>query len=348
MNVLNSKIYLKDLDKAVTGCNFDNFYHKSFFVAGGLGLIGSSVVDLLYFYNQKYNAQMEIYVGARNEQKFEERYGDCSGIYFFKYDALSDFDVGINFDYIIYCAGLSSPELYVKNPVEVFLSNVNGVQTLLNFIKTGKTRFLYVSSSEVYGLKNTDAVFCEGQYGVINLDSIRSSYPIAKQASEMLCKSYESEYGVDTVIVRPGHIFGPSASFSDRRIATDFIFKSAFGKNLSIKSAGLQKRSYCYCVDCALAILIVLLNGKRGESYNVGGNDIITIREMAEIVAQSGKVLLDTVEPLETEKQAFNPMNNSALDISKLCSIGFVSKFSAKDGLEHSVEIVKELSSISE
>ena len=70
---------------------------------------------------------------------------------------------------------------------------------------------LYVSSSEVYGKKNTDGPFIEGNYGEIDIDNIRSSYAVAKRASEMLCKAYFSEYGVNATIVRPGHIYGPSA-----------------------------------------------------------------------------------------------------------------------------------------
>ena len=57
----------------------------------------------------------------------------------------------------------------------------------------------------------------------------------------MLCKSYASEFGVDCVIVRPGHIYGPSAKKVDKRISSDFAFRAATGEQLVMKSSGLQK-----------------------------------------------------------------------------------------------------------
>ena len=56
-----------------------------------------------------------------------------------------------------------------------------------------------------------------------------------------------------------------------------------------MKSAGTQLRSYCYVLDCATAILTVLLNGESGEAYNVSNkNSVVTIREMAEAFAEVG------------------------------------------------------------
>ena len=130
-------------------------------------------------------------------------------------------------DYIISGAGLASPELYTEKPVETILSNFDGVHALLNYSKNnGTQRLLYISSSEVYGNKKTVESFMEGDYGEVDIDNIRSSYTVAKRASEMLCKSYASEFGVDCVIARPGHIYGPSAKKADKRISSDFAFKA--------------------------------------------------------------------------------------------------------------------------
>lgn len=239
-------------------------------------------------------------------------------VQYIQYDALQDFEIDFIPDYIIYGAGVASPELYTEKPVEVILSNFQGVQFLLEFARKNKIeRLLYISSSEVYGKKITEEPFREDMYGKIDIDSIRSSYPIAKRASEMLCKAYYSEYGVDTVIARPGHIYGPSSKKTDKRIASDFAFKSAKGEKLVMKSSGLQRRSYCYSLDCAVQILIVLLKGKSGEAYNIGHDEVITIRKMSEIFAKAGKTELLMSKPSKAEKKAFNPMNNSSLNNDK-------------------------------
>lgn len=58
----------------------------------------------------------------------------------------------------------------------------------------------------------------------------------------MICKAYTSEYEVDTVIVRPGHIFGPSAKKDDKRISSDFAFKAAMGEKTRNEKCWVYRR----------------------------------------------------------------------------------------------------------
>ncbi len=346
MTVLDSKLYNDDLQKAVSSLDMSKMQDKSILVTGGLGLICSTIVDLLIVANRVKNLNVRIYLAARNKRRFDDKYQQYQdqGVCFVEYDALKTVKFNFNIDYIICGAGVASPDKYVSEPVETMLSNMTGVKNILEYAKCNKVkRVIYISSSEIYGKKQTDDRFTEGVYGTIDLDSIRSSYAIAKQASELLCKSFTSEYGVDTVIARPGHIFGPTASKMDRRISSDFVFKAAHSIPLEMKSSGLQKRSYCYSVDAAAAILMVLLEGCSGEAYNICTKEVLTIREMAEICAQTGKIPLTYVKPTEQEISSFNPMNNSSLAFNKLSELGFHQIFTAKEGLEHTVEILKQL-----
>ena len=332
-------LYRDDLKKAISNTDLSELNNKSIFITGGLGLICSTIVDVLLV-----GCNTTIYVGARNEQHFLERFGGIDAVKYVHYDALSDFVFPFNLDYIVHGAGLASPDLYTSMPVETLLSNLDGVHVLLKYLKDRNSgRLLYISSSEVYGKKTTEKPFVEGIYGEVDIDSIRSSYVIAKRAAEMMCKAYSSEYDVDTVIVRPGHIYGPSAKRNDRRISSDFAFKAAYGENLEMKSSGLQKRSYCYSVDCAIQILTALMKGEKGQAYNVGHDDVVTIKEMAEIYADAGSVALTATEPTKDEVRAFNPMRNSALDNSKLKKLGYKDTFSVDEGLRHTVEILKEI-----
>lgn len=343
MTVLDSKLYNADLKKAVSRLDLSKMKDKSILITGGLGLICSSIVDLLIVANRVKNLNVRIYLAARNKQRFDDKYQQYQDICFVEYDALETVNFNFDIDYIVCGAGVASPNKYVSEPVETMLSNLTGVRNILEYARHNNAkRVVYISSSEIYGRKQTDEQFAEGVYGFIDLDSVRSSYAVAKQASELLCKSFTSEYGVDTVIVRPGHVFGPTASKMDKRISSDFAYKAAMGLSLEMKSSGLQKRSYCYTIDAAAAILIVLLKGYSGEAYNICTEEILTIREMAEIYAQTGHVSLSYVEPTEKEIKAFNPMNNSSLSFNKLKSLGFRQSFSTKEGLEHTVKILKE------
>lgn len=111
-----------------------------------------------------------------------------------------------------------------------------------------------------------------------------------------------------------------------------------------LKSEGRQIRSYCYSLDCASAILSVLTSGVDGEAYNISNKEsIINIRQMSMCLAEAGEVELLFENPSKTEMTAFNPMDNSSLDSTKLESLGWKGIFGAKDGLEHTVRILKEI-----
>lgn len=339
MKLLESKQYTADIRKVIGNTDLSGITGKSIFITGGLGLIASAIADILIV-----NGRTTVYIGARNEKKYQERFGGFSNVKFIHYDALDIFNESIRPDYIIHGAGLASPELFTSMPVETVLSNFNGIHSLLEFAKeNGTNRLLYISSSEVYGKKTNIDSFIEGVYGEIDIDNIRSSYSVAKRASEMLCKAYTSEYGVDTIIVRPGHIYGPSARKSDKRISSDFAYKAAACNKLELLSEGLQQRSYCYSIDCAAQILTALVKGKSGEAYNIGSDDVITIRQLAELYAKAGNVELVAKEPTEIQLKSFNPMYNSTVDNKKIKALGYKDTFTVEEGVKHTVEILKEI-----
>ena len=341
-NILKNEIYTGDIKKVIEKFDFSPLKGKSILITGGLGLICSSVVDLLIIYNEYYRANINIYVADINENGFSVRYGIYPYVRYLSYDATKSITFNVNVDYIIHGAGLASPELYVSKPVETMLSNFNGVLNLLEYAKHHLVkRMLYISSSEVYGIKDSADAFEESRFGSVDINVIRSSYAESKRASEVLCKSYSSEYDVNTVIVRPGHIYGPTASPKDKRISSEFAYLAAQGRPLEMKSLGLQKRSYCYSLDCAVAILIALLNGVRGESYNIGHDEVTSIREMARILSEAGDVSLKINEPPEEDLKQFNPMDNSSHNTDKIKTIGYHDSFSVYEGLNHTVEILK-------
>ena len=344
-NILDCELYQDDLKRISCKVECSLFENSNFLVTGGLGLIGSAIVDLLLTLNKEYKLNIHIYVAARNKELYEKKYLSISEAEFIYYDALKPISFDLDIDYIVCCAGVASPDLFVLKPVETMLANIEGIRNLLDYAKSHKNvkRVLYVSSSEIYGIKDTLDAFEEDKYGVVDVNNIRSSYPEAKRASELLCKSYTSEYDINTVIIRPGHIFGPTASLNDKKISSDFAYRAAKGKTLKMISSGLQKRSYCYSLDCALAILIVLMHGEKGESYNVGNDEAISIREMTHVLASAGNVELIINKPTKEESKQFNPMNNSSLNINKLKALGYENVFSIEEDLIHTVEILKKI-----
>jgi len=302
--------------------NLEELSGSRILVTGATGLIGGCLVDLLCAQSKENG--YKIYAGCRSKARYYDRFGERKGLYYVNMDVVEPLTTDIQFQYIVHAASGANPTIYAKDPVGVMKSNIYGVVNLLDYGRThGMKRFLYISSGEVYG-EGSGNVFKESDSGYVDSMSPRSCYPSAKRAAETLCASYAAEYGVDVCVARPCHVYGPHFTEKDNRVYAQFIRNVLRDEDIVMKSSGQQYRSWCYVVDCARALLYILLKGKSGEAYNVADkNSNITIRELAEMIANIGqkKVIVDV--PNEIEKRGYNPVQNSIFDVSKLQSLGF-------------------------
>lgn len=347
MNIWNSPTYRGDLEEALSALDLSELRGKSILITGSTGLICSAVVDLLLLFNETTKAGVTIYATSRSKAKVFARFPNkaSAGLIPVAYDATEKEDFPFSVDYIIHGASNASPDKYISEPVDTLMANILGVQTLLRYgMECGLTKFLYLSSSEVYGKLSQANPMVEDVYGSVNILSPRSSYPLGKQAAEALCIAFASQYGMNVSIARPGHIYGPTAQTSDNRVSSAFARQAALGENLVMKSAGTQLRSYCHCLDCASAMLTILLRGDSGQAYNISNrNSIITIRQMAEAICRYAGVQLIMEVPTASEQAAFNPMDNSSLDSSRLEMLGWTGSFDVEKGFTHTISVLKEI-----
>ncbi len=169
--------------------------NKSVLITGAGGLICSAVVDCLMELNRRFDLGIDVYAAGRNRVKIEKRFEywmNETTFHFFQYDALEPLNTELSFDYVIHGASNANPGIYMVEPVETMLANFIGVNNLLEHVKnTGKGRVLYISSSEVYGKKNTGEAYDETDYGFLDILNPRACYPSSKRASETLCASYK-------------------------------------------------------------------------------------------------------------------------------------------------------------
>ena len=345
----DNKNWIADIDKVIEVVpELDELAGKSLMITGAAGLVCSAVVDIIFRYNDTHDKKIQVLAAGRWPEEMSGRFGDLvnrNDFTFVVYDASkTDNVIDVHSDYIIHGASNASPNMIVKEPVETMMSNFLGMKYLLDYAKDqGTKRILYISSSEVYGEKEGTEPYKEGQYGYIDLLKARNSYSVGKRAAETLCASYADEYGVESVIVRPGHIYGPTASPYDNRVASAWSYAVAKGEDIVMKSDGAQIRSYCYCLDCASAMLKVLLCGENCHAYNISNPDsIISIKQMAEILVKSAGVKLRMELPTDEERKGFNPMSNSSLESTSLTGLGWRGCFDAEAGFTHTVQILKE------
>lgn len=321
----------------------EKLYGKSVLITGGTGLINSGVVDILHFLNTGKNAGVRILLAGRSEKRTAERFPHMvpgRDYSFVHYDATLSEPLSEGADYMIHGASNANPAFYVSQPVETMTANLLGLNNLLRAAREkGTQRVLYLSSSEVYGQKDSMEPFSENDYGFLDILGPRASYPSAKRAAETLCVAYALEYGLDTVIVRPGHIYGPAVTAYDNRATAQFTRNAVNNEDIVMKSAGAQLRSYCYALDCASAILAVLLNGETGSAYNISNPDsIITISAIARAIAEAAGKKLTFENPDDAEAKGYNLMSNSSLNSEKLEALGWRAEFSPEEGARRCIE----------
>ncbi len=321
----------------------EKLFGHTVLLTGSTGMLCSPVAELLLHLNRRHGADIRILLTGRDQKRLEDRFRpfrEGQDYYFCYLDTTGELAIDERADYIIHAGGNAHPLSILEEPVQTIISNVRGTQLLLQYAYERQAkRFLYISSSEVYGKNSFPGPYKETQYGFVDVLNPRACYPLAKRTGENCCIAYMAQYGTDVVIIRPGHIYGPSIKKTDSRASAQFSLRAKEGKDIVLKSAGTQFRSYCYTLDSASAVLTALLNGQKGEAYNISNPaSVVTIREMAEALAEAGRVSVVFEMPTETEKKSFNMMDNSALDATKLINLGWKPLFDLESGTRKTLQ----------
>lgn len=338
--------YDRDLDAALQAVpGIEALRGCSALVAGATGLIGAFLVEMLMRLNER-GAGIAIYAMGRSHARLAERFPEAveHGVHLVEQDITRGLSLEHEVDYIVHAASDAHPAAFNQTPVETMMSNLLGTKNILDFAREhGTKRVLYVSSGEVYGQGNLllDA-FDELYSGYVDPTLPRSCYPCAKRAAETLCVSYMKEYGVDAVIARPCHTYGPYTRAVDNRANVQFVKNVLEGQDILMKSAGTQMRSYCYVADCGSALFTILLKGKGGEAYNTANPSArITIAGFARTVAELSGRKLVFAEPDAVAMAERSPIAKQVLDTTKLEALGWRGLYPVEKGVAHTLAVLR-------
>jgi dTDP-glucose 4,6-dehydratase len=272
------------------------------FVTGGAGFIGSAVCRHLL--SEGYgvvNVDKLTYSGNLESL----RQADGNAAYSFHQDDICDEPRMLEImraeqvDRIMHLAAESHVDRSIDGPAVFLETNITGTFRLLNAAlaywrelegeKKARFRFHHVSTDEVFG----DLPFDSGIFTEETPYAPSSPYSASKAASDHLVRAWHETYGLPVVLSNCSNNYGPY-HFPEKLIPL-VILNALEGKPLPVYGQGANVRDWLYVDDHARALELVMMKGKLGESYNVGGRAERTNLNVVETICD----VLDTKVPLE-------------------------------------------------
>lgn len=232
-------------------------------VTGGAGFIGSAFIRLTHKSHSIVLVDNLTYAG--DLKRVEEVKGKFK---FYKTDICDKSGIQSIFqkenpDIVVHFAAESHVDRSISDASPFIETNVKGTQVLLDASrKHGVTRFIHISTDEVYG------EIPNGKFNECSPFKPNSPYAASKAAADLLVQSYIRTYKFPAIIIRPSNNYGPW-QYPEKLIPVA-IAKILKGSKVPVYGKGLNVREWLYVDDCAKGIMQIMQKGKIGEIYNLG------------------------------------------------------------------------------
>ena len=259
--------------------NFSKFDQINNVVFGGAGFLGSHLIDQLVLNGENVlcidnlsSGDLQNIDHLKNNEKFS----------FLNHDICYPLISSKFIEKIWHLACPASPKIYQTDPLNTIRINYEGTLNVLNLAKVHKSKILFTSTSEIYGVTTTNP-----QYELMPITlptcSPRACYSEGKRIAETLINTFRVENGLEVKIARVFNTYGPRLNINDGRVIINFIKQSLSKKKLTIYGDGLQTRSFCYVSDL-IEGLIKLMNINYCYPVNLGSDEEISILELANLI----------------------------------------------------------------
>lgn len=302
-------------------------------VTGGLGFIGSHLIDRLIFLGEGVVCLDNLYSGnKKNLEKWQKN----PNFKFIYGDILDEHN--IKFDKLWHLACPASPKEYLKDPILTAKINFEGTLNLLNLAKEQKAKVVYASTSEVYG--NCEVIpQDENLLGFINTTSPRSCYSHGKRIAETLCFDFQRKYKMEVKIARIFNTYGPGLRLEDGRVISNFINQALDELPLSVIGDGEQTRSFCYISDIING-LVLLMDSNFDNPINLGNSNEISIINLAKLIDKKiySKKQFSFIKSTSDETRRRKP----SIDLAKKV-LNWQPKVNLNEGLDLTIEFLKRL-----
>ena len=250
-------------------------------VAGGAGMIGSHLCEALLRGGHQVVCVDNLSTGrAENLAEFARH----PGFTFIRHDVTLELpDVG-RVDRVFHLASPASPIGYQRLPIETMLANSVGTRRLIELALAHGGRFLFASTSEIYGdpLQHPQQ---EDYRGNVSSIGPRSTYDESKRFGEAMTMAYVRTHGLDGRIVRIFNTFGTRADPGDGRVVVNFVTQALRHQPMTLYGDGQQTRSLCFVTDLVEGLRLTMeCDRARGEVINLGNPEEHTVMEIATLI----------------------------------------------------------------
>jgi UDP-glucuronate decarboxylase len=203
-----------------------------------------------------------------------------------EHDVIIPLSLSGDVDQIYNLACPASPPQYQRDPRQTVMTNVVGVDNLVELALQKSARILQASTSEVYGDPLSEEQ-TETDWGNVNCTGPRACYDEGKRCAETLLFDACRGKGLEIKVARIFNTYGPRMQKNDGRIVSNFIVQALAGNPMSIHGSGTQTRSFCY-VDDLVDGLIKLMQSPPAVTgpINLGNPEELTVVEVAQRVAK--------------------------------------------------------------
>ena len=314
-------------------------------VAGGAGFIGSHLSARLLKDKHEVVCVDNLLTGSK---KNILHLLDNKSFTFLPHDVTKPLPENVTTDMVFHLASPASPNhhsrlSYHALPMETMLVNTLGTLELLKFAEKNKAKFLFASTSEVYGdpLEHPQR---EEYRGNVSTTGPRSVYDEAKRFGETLTAYYGRNKKMDVRIARIFNTYGPNMLPEDKRMIVSFIIEGLNNKPMSIFGDGTQTRSLCYIDDMVEGLMRFMFYPEtEGQIINLGSSEEHTVLEFAKKVK---KLLNSTSKIVLSEKLPTDDPKQRRADITKAKQLlKWEPKISLNEGLSKLITYLKEFKS---
>jgi nucleoside-diphosphate-sugar epimerase len=259
---------------------------KTVLVAGGAGFIGSHLCKSLLKQNYAVICVDNFITSSKNNIA---EFLSNPNFKFIEHDITLPFGQSLQVDFVFHLASPASPNHHSKIsyhslPFETMMANTTGTIELCKLAEKNKAKFLFASTSEVYGdpLEHPQK---ESYRGNVSTTGPRSVYDEAKRFGETITAYFERSKSVDGRIARIFNTYGPTMLKEDMRMIVLFICQALNKEPITVFGNGKQTRSLCFVDDTVDGLeKLMFSESAKGEIVNIGSDNEFAVLEYANLV----------------------------------------------------------------